>query len=184
MSVLAQRGFFESAFGTEISSRDPYEEDGAGKEVHVLVEKNTADYVIEILRLSVLSILQLVQLFFTFASNFNFNWQHDSEKVDVCVEEETVVYLNQKDVQKALHARLVGVTKWVTCSSVLHYDMENLEVPTINILGSLVKSGIHVLVYIGDQDSVLPLTGTRVLVDILAKELNLNTTVPYSSWIT
>ncbi|KAK1393835.1 hypothetical protein POM88_012891 [Heracleum sosnowskyi] len=27
-------------------------EDGAGKEVHVLVEKNTADYVIEILRLS------------------------------------------------------------------------------------------------------------------------------------
>ncbi|KAK1367383.1 hypothetical protein POM88_042944 [Heracleum sosnowskyi] len=93
LSMLAQRGFFESAFGTEISSRDPYEEDGAGKEVHVLVEKNTTDYVIEILRLS--------------------DKTHDSEKVDVCVEEETVVYLNRKDVQKALHARLVGVTRWV-----------------------------------------------------------------------
>lgn len=108
---------------------------------------------------------------------------HESEKVDVCVEEETTVYLNRKDVQKALHARLVGVTRWATCSSVLHYDMDNLEVPTINILGALVKSGIRVFVFSGDQDSVLPLTGTRVLVDRLAKELNLNTTVPYSSWI-
>ncbi|KAL1813464.1 hypothetical protein ACET3Z_023529 [Daucus carota] len=108
---------------------------------------------------------------------------HDSENVDVCVEEETIVYLNRKDVQKALHAKLVGVTRWITCSSVLHYDMENLEVPTINILGSLVKSGIRVLVYSGDQDSVLPLTGTRLLVDRLAKESKLTTTVPYSSWI-
>lgn len=34
----------------------------------------------------------------------------------------------------------------------------------------------------GDQDSVLPLTGTRTLVTGLAKELGLNTTVPYSVW--
>lgn len=34
----------------------------------------------------------------------------------------------------------------------------------------------------GDQDSILPLTGTRVLVNALAKELGLNTTVPYGVW--
>lgn len=34
----------------------------------------------------------------------------------------------------------------------------------------------------GDQDSVLPLTGTRTLVNGLAKELGLNKTVPYSAW--
>lgn len=99
--MLAQRGFFECAYGTDISSGDPYEddnfmetnqlsdssmmtrlfaeaikapllssdnqvqtatlnltylylsrEDGSGKEVHVLVEENIADYVFEILRLS------------------------------------------------------------------------------------------------------------------------------------
>lgn len=32
-------------------------------------------------------------------------------------------------------------------NSVLQYDMQNLEVPTIQILGSLVKSGIRVLVF-------------------------------------
>ena len=34
----------------------------------------------------------------------------------------------------------------------------------------------------GDQDSVIPLTGSRKLVHRLAKQLGLNTTVPYSVW--
>lgn len=36
--------------------------------------------------------------------------------------------------------------------------------------------------YSGDQDSVVPLTGTRTLVNGLAKELGMNTTVPYRTW--
>ncbi|KAJ6386771.1 hypothetical protein OIU78_016656 [Salix suchowensis] len=39
-----------------------------------------------------------------------------SERIDVCIEDETVNYLNRKDVQKALHARLVGVRRWEVCS--------------------------------------------------------------------
>lgn len=34
----------------------------------------------------------------------------------------------------------------------------------------------------GDQDSVIPLTGSRTLVHGLAEELGLNTTVPYRVW--
>lgn len=34
----------------------------------------------------------------------------------------------------------------------------------------------------GDQDSVLPLTGTRVVINGMAKELGLKTTIPYRSW--
>ncbi|XP_019429723.1 PREDICTED: serine carboxypeptidase-like 45 isoform X1 [Lupinus angustifolius] len=103
-------------------------------------------------------------------------------RVDVCEEDETITYLNRKDVQEALHARLVGINTWSTCSDVLQYDMQNLEVPTITILGALVKSGIRVLVYSGDQDSVIPLLGTRSLVNGLAKEFELNTTISYRAW--
>lgn len=38
------------------------------------------------------------------------------------------------------------------------------------------------MVYSGDQDSVIPLTGSRKLVNGLAKELKLGTTVPYRVW--
>ncbi|KAJ0477236.1 putative carboxypeptidase D [Helianthus annuus] len=108
--------------------------------------------------------------------------QDEETKIDVCVEDEMIVYLNRKDVQTALHARLVGVKNWTPCSEVLSYDMDNLEVPMTPVLISLIKSGIRVLVYSGDQDSVLPLTGTRVVVNGLAKQLGLNTTLPYRAW--
>ncbi|CAK7340264.1 unnamed protein product [Dovyalis caffra] len=103
-------------------------------------------------------------------------------KVDVCLQEETTKYLNRKDVQMALHARLVGVTNWHICSAVLEYDKTNEEIPTIHVVQSLVKSGLTVLVYSGDQDSVIPFTGTRSLVNKLAKDLRLKPTVPYRAW--
>lgn len=108
--------------------------------------------------------------------------QDTETKVDVCVEDKTIEYLNRKDVQTALHARLVGVNQWAPCSEVLNYEMQNLEITMIPVLVSLLKSGIRVFVYSGDQDSVLPLTGTRVDVSSVAKELGLNTTLPYRAW--
>lgn len=110
------------------------------------------------------------------------NPQQVSETIDVCVEDETVNYLNRKDVQSALHARLVGVQRWSACSNVLDYELRDLEIPTITVVGKLVKEGIPVLVYSGDQDSVIPLTGSRKLVHKLAKRLGLKTTVPYRVW--
>jgi serine carboxypeptidase-like clade 2 len=106
----------------------------------------------------------------------------EGEKIDVCEEDETITYLNRKDVQLALHAKLVGIPAWSTCSGILKYDMQNLEIPTISILGKLVKSGVRVLVYSGDQDSVIPLLGTRSLVNGLAKDFGLNTTASYRAW--
>ncbi|XP_023876302.1 serine carboxypeptidase-like 45 [Quercus suber] len=108
--------------------------------------------------------------------------QEVTETVDVCVEDETVNYLNRKDVQMALHARLVGVHQWVVCSNILDYELLDLEVPTISVVGKLIKAGVPVLVYSGDQDSVIPLTGSRTLVHGLAEELGLKTSVPYRVW--
>ncbi|KAF8390732.1 hypothetical protein HHK36_025259 [Tetracentron sinense] len=110
------------------------------------------------------------------------NPQQVTERIDVCVEDETVNYLNRRDVQMALHARLVGVNRWVVCSNILDYELLNVEIPTISVVGSIVKAGIPVLVYSGDQDSVIPLTGSRTLVHGLAKKLGLNTTEPYRVW--
>ncbi|XP_057982233.1 serine carboxypeptidase-like 45 [Malania oleifera] len=101
-------------------------------------------------------------------------------EVDVCIEDEIIKYLNRKDVQKALHAQLFEVN-WTVCSDILKYEMKDLEIPTINMLGSLVKSDIFVLIYSGDQDSVIPLLSTRTLVDKLANELVLNT-MAYRNW--
>ncbi|KAL3755115.1 hypothetical protein ACJRO7_002221 [Eucalyptus globulus] len=84
--------------------------------------------------------------------------------IDVCIEDETVKYLNRKEVQEVLHARLVGI------SSVLRYEMHILEISIVSILGELVKSGIHIL------DSAVPLLGTWTLVNNLAKQLGLNAT--------
>ncbi|XP_031476766.1 serine carboxypeptidase-like 45 [Nymphaea colorata] len=103
-------------------------------------------------------------------------------KIDVCVEDETVNYFNRKDVQRALHARLAGVSKWEACSSILDYKLLDVAIPTIPLLGSIVKSGIPVLVYSGDQDSVVPLTGSRTQIHGLAARLGLNTTIPYRVW--
>ncbi|EOY08723.1 Peptidase S10 [Theobroma cacao] len=107
--------------------------------------------------------------------------QQVSVKEDPCIQDKTTKYLNRKDVQKALHAQLVGTTSWNLCNKFVQY-MDNLETPTIHIVGSIVKSGIPVMVYSGDQDSVIPFTGTRTLVYKLAKALGLNTTVPYRPW--
>ncbi|KAF8043684.1 hypothetical protein BT93_A1869 [Corymbia citriodora subsp. variegata] len=117
-----------------------------------------------------------------FSQSAVLNKLQETETIDVCVQEETYKYLNRKEVQESLHARLIGISTWTTCSSVLKYEMQNLEIPTMSILGELVKSGIHVLVYSGDQDAAIPLLGTRTIVNKLAKQLGLNTTVPYRVW--
>lgn len=110
------------------------------------------------------------------------NPQQVGERIDVCIDDETVNYLNRQDVQKALHAWLVGVSKWLVCSDILDYEMLDAEIPMISLVGSLVTAGVRVLVYSGDQDSVIPLTGSRTLVRDLANQLRLNTTVPYRAW--
>jgi serine carboxypeptidase-like clade II len=43
-------------------------------------------------------------------------WGQASRELDVCVEDETMGYLNRKDVQAAMHAQLNGVQSWTVCS--------------------------------------------------------------------
>ncbi|KAF8043687.1 hypothetical protein BT93_A1870 [Corymbia citriodora subsp. variegata] len=54
------------------------------------------------------------------------NKLQQTEKIDVCVEDKTLKYLNRKEVQEALHARLIGISSWTVCSELLggHKCME------------------------------------------------------------
>ncbi|GAB2269882.1 Serine carboxypeptidase-like 42 [Dionaea muscipula] len=104
-----------------------------------------------------------------------------SVRVDVCITYE-VYYFNLLEVQKALHANPVaaGFFRGVT---VLNYSGTD---PSIDILPSLkriIQAGVPVWVFSGDQDSVVPLLGSRTLVRELAKELNFKTTMPYRAWL-
>ncbi|XP_050245217.1 serine carboxypeptidase-like 46 isoform X2 [Quercus robur] len=77
------------------------------------------------------------------------NQQEADKKELVCGEGITEKYLNRKDVQKALHAQLVGINEWGLCrdSDFLQYDEKNREISIIGVIVSLVKSGIRVFIY-------------------------------------
>lgn len=107
----------------------------------------------------------------------------EEKNPDVCVEDESITYLNRGDVQTALNIDIsAGVLSWETCSSKLHYDHQNLEISTVPLLGQLVKAGVRVLVYSGDQDSVIPLMSTRTLIYNIAIDLKLKSSAPYRVW--
>ncbi|QHN78069.1 Serine carboxypeptidase-like [Arachis hypogaea] len=42
--------------------------------------------------------------------------QKENESIDVCVDDKVTNYLNGRDVQQVLHAKLIGVRKWDVCN--------------------------------------------------------------------
>ncbi|XP_010055737.2 LOW QUALITY PROTEIN: serine carboxypeptidase-like 45 [Eucalyptus grandis] len=115
------------------------------------------------------------------------NYQSLLDTKDPCEEQDVIKYFNRKDVQIALHAKLVGVGHWNTCSDDINenFRFEDRYISMIPILGELVKSGLRVLVYSGDLDAVVPFLGTRTMVDALAtKVLKRKTTLSYRAWFT
>ncbi|XP_039155229.1 serine carboxypeptidase-like 45 [Eucalyptus grandis] len=124
---------------------------------------------------------------FNFSPHFVFCIQSLLDTKDPCEEQDVIKYFNRKDVQIALHAKLVGVGHWNTCSDDINenFRFEDRYISMIPILGELVKSGLRVLVYSGDLDAVVPFLGTRTMVDALAtKVLKRKTTLSYRAWFT
>ncbi|KAJ7974440.1 Carboxypeptidase [Quillaja saponaria] len=55
----------------------------------------------------------------------------------------------------------------------LKYQGDSWEINIIPLISDLLKEGLPVLLYSGDQDSRIPLTQTRIIANNLAKELKL-----------
>ncbi|XP_043720618.1 serine carboxypeptidase-like 42 [Telopea speciosissima] len=103
--------------------------------------------------------------------------------VDVCMTYERKFYFNLPQVQKALHANRTKLPyEWSMCSNVLNYSETDGNINILPLLKRIIKHHIPVWVYSGDQDSVVPLMGSRTLVKELAHDLNFKVTVPYGAW--
>ncbi|XP_054793720.1 serine carboxypeptidase-like 42 [Prosopis cineraria] len=103
--------------------------------------------------------------------------------VDVCMTLERRFYFNLPEVQKALHANRTNLPySWSMCSGILNYSESDGNIDILPILKRMVQNKIPVWVFSGDQDSVVPLMGSRTLVRELAHELKMDITVPYGAW--
>ncbi|XP_077249803.1 serine carboxypeptidase-like 42 [Tasmannia lanceolata] len=103
--------------------------------------------------------------------------------VDVCMTYERRFYLNLPEVQHALHANRTNLPySWGMCSNLLNYSETDGDINIVPLLKTIIQNGIPVWVYSGDQDSVVPLLGSRTLVRQLAHDLNFKPTVPYGAW--
>lgn len=104
--------------------------------------------------------------------------------VDVCMDSEIGFYLNLPEVQEALHANITHLAyNWSTCShSLLNYSTADQSIDMKPYLEEILKHGVSLWVYSGDLDSVIPLTGTRTIVNQLAAKMKLAKTDAYRAW--
>ncbi|KAL5216298.1 hypothetical protein ABZP36_007699 [Zizania latifolia] len=103
--------------------------------------------------------------------------------VDVCMTYERYFYFNLPEVQQALYANRTHLPYgWSMCSDVLNYSNKDGNINILPLLQRIVEHKIPVWVFSGDQDSVVPLLGSQILVQELAHTMGLHVTVPYSSW--
>ncbi|XP_022154448.1 serine carboxypeptidase-like 42 [Momordica charantia] len=103
--------------------------------------------------------------------------------VDVCMTMERKFYFNLPEVQKVLHANRTKLPySWSMCSPVINYSDTDGNINILPLLKRIIENRIPVLVFSGDQDSVVPLLGSRTLIRELAHDLNFKITVPYGTW--
>ena len=99
---------------------------------------------------------------------------------DPCIEDGVAAYLNRPDVQAALHANRTGLPyPWSDCSSIVEYSRKDLLTSRLPEYQNLVANGIRVLVYSGDVDAIVPVTGTRLWV----AQMGLREVAEWQSWV-
>lgn len=97
---------------------------------------------------------------------------------DPCVSNSPEIYFNRKDVQEALHANVSGEIpyNWTSCSMDLSWtDSATTVLP---LWEELIAAGYKIWIYSGDNDAVVPVTGTIYAIE----SLNLPITNRWYAW--
>ncbi|KAK4736939.1 hypothetical protein R3W88_000636 [Solanum pinnatisectum] len=110
--------------------------------------------------------------------------EKDVRKIgDPCLIDRIYMYLNKPEVQKALHANTTHLPyAWDFCLGHLQYQRGDLAINVIPLLSNILKENIQVLLYSGDQDTKIPLTQTRKIAKLLARDLKLVALDKYGPW--
>uniref|UniRef100_M0ZJU0 Serine carboxypeptidase-like enzyme n=2 Tax=Solanum tuberosum TaxID=4113 RepID=M0ZJU0_SOLTU len=102
---------------------------------------------------------------------------------DPCLTDRIYMYLNKPEVQKALHANTTHLPyAWDFCLGHLQYQRGDLAINVIPLLSNILKENIQVLLYSGDQDTKIPVTQTRKIAKLLARDLKLVALDKYGPW--
>uniref|UniRef100_A0A0D9X2E3 Carboxypeptidase n=1 Tax=Leersia perrieri TaxID=77586 RepID=A0A0D9X2E3_9ORYZ len=100
------------------------------------------------------------------------------ENFDPCTDYYVEAYLNNPDVQKALHANVTKLDHpWSACSGVLEHWVESAST-VLPIIKELLKNNIRVWMYSGDTDGRVPVTSSRLSVN----QLNLPVAAKWRPW--
>ncbi|CAI9286837.1 unnamed protein product [Lactuca saligna] len=98
--------------------------------------------------------------------------------VDPCEEEYVEHYLNLASVQKAFHANVTKLShRWETCSNLIG-EWKDSPTTMFPIYKRLIALGLRILLYSGDVDAVVPVSGTRYSIDAM----NLTVIKPWRFW--
>jgi serine carboxypeptidase-like clade 2 len=109
---------------------------------------------------------------------------------DPCSDDETATYLNRADVQTALHVD-TGKTisrEWSDCSPTLDYSRDDLLASMLPVYKTLLQQdgedALHIIVFSGDVDAIVPVTGTRMWLDRLGVPVSNDSSNAWRSWTT
>jgi serine carboxypeptidase-like clade 2 len=104
-----------------------------------------------------------------------------SNKIDPpylpCSDDYTYNYMNLKAVQVAIHADPLSYP-WEECSNLVNYNYYDIQKSVIPLYQYFFKTNLKILVYSGDVDAIVPVTGTRAWI----KSLSLNVQETWKPW--
>jgi serine carboxypeptidase-like clade 2 len=84
------------------------------------------------------------------------------DQFNPCHTSQMTTYLNLPEVQAALHVTApMAYPEWQPCSPVVNYNFTDTVHSVLYIYEELMKTDMKVLVFSGDQDAIVPFTGTR-----------------------
>ncbi|RWR75418.1 serine carboxypeptidase II-2 [Cinnamomum micranthum f. kanehirae] len=108
-----------------------------------------------------------------------FSVRHVGEENDPCVDNYSTVYYNLPEVQRALHVDpAVAPSKWETCNNAVEDNWQDSAKSVLHIFRELIPSGLHIWIYSGNTDAIMPVVSTRHSIEAL----KLPSITPWHAW--
>nr|GFC66864.1 serine carboxypeptidase-like 26 [Tanacetum cinerariifolium] len=90
-----------------------------------------------------------------------------------------VSYLNQPEVQLAIHANTTGLPyPWAPCSDLISEQWKDSPLSVIPIYKRIIDHGLRILLYSGDVDACVPFTSLRYAI----AAMDLQIIQPWQKW--